>query len=164
MPGGRRYKGSMNLHVVLVQPLIPPNTGNIARLTAATRVKLHLIEPLGFELTDRYLKRAGLDYWPETQVNTYSSWETFLEDSHCKSEQLWLFSTHAACSYYEAAYKSGDYLVFGNETHGLAKEFHERYAERRVQIPMDNPKVRSLNLSTSVGIALYEARRQFAIT
>jgi tRNA (cytidine/uridine-2'-O-)-methyltransferase len=151
------------LNVVLVHPLIPQNTGSIARLTASTNVDLHLIEPLGFELSDRYLKRAGLDYWPEVKLFTHARWECFLEATHARAEQLWLLTKKADRSYHRASFSSGDYLVFGSETTGIPLELHECYAAQCLRIPMDNPNVRSLNLANAVGIVLYEARRQLGL-
>jgi tRNA (cytidine/uridine-2'-O-)-methyltransferase len=149
------------LRIVLVAPVIPQNTGSIARLTAATRSELHLIEPLGFELSDYYLRRAGLDYWPEVNLRVHADWKSFLAASDgCP---LWFFSTHAEKSYTGVAYGASDYLVFGSETKGLAPEFHECYRERMLRIPMDNPNVRSLNLSASASVVLYEARRQLGM-
>lgn len=150
------------LHVVLVEPDIPQNAGNIARLTAATYTKLHFIEPLGFELTDKYLKRAGLDYWPEVQLTVHASWEAFLQETGAKREQLWFFSTHATKPYSEATFLPGDYLVFGSETRGLSQFYHENYADRRLLIPFENLNVRSFNLANAAAISLYEARRQIA--
>lgn len=150
----------MSFNVVLVSPLIPQNTGTIARLTAATSCHLHLIEPLGFELTDKYLKRAGLDYWPEVKLTTHLDWESFLSATGAMASRLSFYTTHAEKPYYNQKFASGDFLVFGNEERGLSPELHERYAERRFTIPMDNPRVRSLNLSNAVSIVVYEGRRQ----
>lgn len=150
-------------NIVLVHPVIPQNTGSIARLTAAAGVELHLIEPLGFELSDRYLKRAGLDYWPYTSVHTHASWESFLLLENCSKEQLWFFSTKADLSSFAVQYSLNDYLVFGSETVGLPPSFHEQYAERRVCIPMENENIRSLNLANAAGIALFEAKRQLKL-
>ncbi len=147
-------------HIVLVAPLIPQNTGTIARLTAATRTKLHLIEPLGFELTDKYLKRAGLDYWPEVDLTVHKNWEAFLNDTRVTRERIWLLSKFASNAYHKVNYSEGDVLVFGNEEKGLAKVYHETYPDRLLKIPMENENVRSLNLSNAVSIVLYEARRQ----
>lgn len=148
------------LSIVLVEPLIPQNTGTIARVTAATGTHLHLIAPLGFELSDRYLKRAGLDYWPEVQLTVHDSWEEFLSASGYERDELWFFSTHGKGRYSDQRFSSAAAFIFGNEAKGLAPSFHERYADRMVRIPIDNPKVRSLNLSNAASIALYEARRQ----
>lgn len=152
----------MTLHVVLVHPDIPQNTGNIARLTAATYTPLHLIEPLGFEISDRQLKRAGLDYWPEVQLHQHKNWEAFLETTGCSEGKLWIFTTHATRCYTQARFQDEDFLVFGSETRGLPNNFHQRYEKRRLLIPMDNPRVRSLNLSSAAALVLYEARRQLS--
>ena len=151
------------LNVVLVHPLIPQNTGSIARLTAATRTMLHLIEPLGFELSDRYLKRAGLDYWPEVQLLVHADWPSFLQTTGAADNNLWLLTKKAAVSYHEAAYGADDYLVFGSETTGVPETLHHQYGGKRLRIPIDNPHVRSLNLANSVAIVLYEARRQLGL-
>lgn len=149
-------------NIVLYQPLIPQNTGSTARLAAATNSYLHLIEPLGFELTDRYLKRAGLDYWPEVKLTVHKSWERFLESTGCPADRLWLFTKHCSRSYLDACFAAGDFLLFGNEELGVSQELRAQYANRQLTIPMENQNVRSLNLATSVGIGLYEARRQVA--
>ncbi len=153
----------MCLNVVLVHPVIPQNTGSIARLTAATRVCLHLIHPLGFELSDRYLKRAGLDYWPEVLLETHQNWEEFLCRTKAREENIWLLTKKAPKAYHTARYSSGDFLVFGAETTGLPEELHQRYPAQRLRIPLDNPKIRSLNLANSVAVVLYEARRQLGL-
>ena len=149
--------------VVLVEPLIPQNTGSIARLTAANNTELHLIKPLGFELSDKYLKRAGLDYWPETNITVHDDWQSFLTVSGAQEEQLWLLTTKGQEGYHSMKYKAGDYLVFGNESKGLPESIHMRYPQRRIRIPMENPNVRSLNLSNATSIVLYEARRQLGL-
>lgn len=154
----------MPLHVVLVEPLIPQNTGSIARLTAATRTELHLVEPLGFELSDKYLKRAGLDYWPEVLLTVHRNWETCCSALLQEGRRMWFLSTHAESSYTAVSYAPDDILVFGNEERGLAPEYHERYAAHRLLIPMENPRVRSLNLANAVSIVLFEARRQLGLT
>ena len=151
---------TLPLRIVLVAPLIPQNTGTIARMCAATHTELHLIEPLGFELSDRYLKRAGLDYWPEVILFVHPTWSAFLEATGADESQLWLFSKHSETPYYAITFRAGDFLVFGNETAGLSPELHESYSTRRFLIPMENPNVRSLNLSNAAAIVLYEARRQ----
>lgn len=146
-------------HIVLVEPLIPQNTGNIARLCAATGSRLHLIEPLGFEVSDSRAKRAGLDYWPYVDWEVHSSWEAFLA---AEPRRCWFTSSHATRPYYEADFQDGDALVFGNESTGLGNEFRERYSDCFLLLPMDNPKVRSLNLGNTATALLYEARRQVA--
>lgn len=145
------------MNVVLCQPQIPPNTGNIARLCVATRTRLHLIRPLGFSTDDSQLKRAGLDYWQHLEIYYYDNWEDFLQAQ--PDANLHLYSKKARRPYTAVEYKDSDYLVFGSETQGLSGEMLERYAERLCTIPMWGP-TRSLNLSTSVGIVLYEALRQ----
>ena len=153
----------MKLNIVLVHPVIPQNTGNIGRLAAATNSELHLIEPLGFEITDARVKRAGLDYWPEIHLTCHKSWEHFLANTSAKPSQLWLLTKKATNSFYQAKFNAGDFLVFGAETVGLPQEIHDRYTTQRMRIPMENPNVRSLNLANSVSIVLYEARRQLGI-
>jgi tRNA (cytidine/uridine-2'-O-)-methyltransferase len=147
----------LSLNIVLYHPEIPGNTGNIARLCAATNTGLHLIRPLGFSLSDRYLKRAGLDYWPHVMLHTYDSLEE-LYGNYPKGRFFYL-STKAGKSYTGVRYKEDDFLVFGPETSGLPPNMLARNKRRAITIPMDGP-VRSLNLSTSAGIVLYEALRQ----
>lgn len=146
------------VEVALVEPEIPPNTGNVARTCAAANTPLHLVEPLGFRLTDRYLKRAGLDYWPYVDVTVHRSLEHFL--CHMKGRRLLFFSKKGCLDYDAFGYEPGDCLVFGSETQGLPAWLLEAHADRVLRIPMDSAHVRSLNLSTAVGIALFEARRQ----
>lgn len=142
------------LHIVLVEPQIPPNTGNVARLCAATGCRLHLVEPLGFSIDDRELKRAGLDYWDAIDVVLHRSLQAF---SSAWQAPLWLFSTRAQRSYVEAVYARGDGLVFGKETAGLPQALLDAMPDRGLRIPMRAGIVRSLNLSTCVGIATYAA-------
>jgi len=146
------------LHVVLVRPEIPQNTGSIARLAAATKSRLHLVGPLGFSLEDRYLKRAGLDYWPLVDLRTYPGWDDFVFDHREASFKF--FSTHASASYLKAGYKRGDYIVFGGETKGLGTDFIRERIEQTYRIPIFEPGVRSLNLANAVSIVAYEALRQ----
>jgi tRNA (cytidine/uridine-2'-O-)-methyltransferase len=146
------------LHIVLVEPEIPPNTGNVARLCAATGCALHLVEPLGFRIDDRELKRAGLDYWEKLDVVVHPSLEAFLETT--APLRRWFFSTRATRNYAEAAFASGDMLVFGKETKGLPADLMEREAAHALRIPMRTNSVRSVNLSTAVGIATYAALAQ----
>ena len=148
------------INIVLVEPLIPQNTGSIARLTAALYCNLHLIEPLGFSLDDRYLKRAGLDYWSEVKLHIHKDWQSFLSANNISTDQLWFFTTKAEKDMWNAEFKDGDYLVFGNESFGLNKTFHEQYSDRRIKIYQPNSNVRSQNLANSVSIGLYEAIRQ----
>lgn len=147
----------MALQIVLVNPEIPQNTGNIARTCAATGAELHLIEPLGFSLSDKYLKRAGLDYWGLMTYHVYPSLEDFLQ-KHPRA-RMHFASTKAPRSYCEAQYQDGDFLVFGCETRGLPENLLEKVYDRCVRIPM-RKEARSLNLSNSVAIVLYEALRQ----
>lgn len=144
-------------HVVLVQPEIPQNTGNIARTCAATGCALHLVRPLGFEISDKYLRRAGLDYWHLVNVEVHESLEAFL--AQYPAARLHLFTTKAKRTYTQAQYREGDFLVFGRETRGLDEEFLVQHPEECVRIPM-REEARSLNLSNSVAIAVYEALRQ----
>lgn len=147
--------GDPPLHIALVEPEIPPNTGNVARLCAATGCALHLVEPLGFRIDDRELKRAGLDYWHALGVVMHPSLDAFLErTAHL---QRWFFSTHATRTYANADFARGDMLVFGRETQGLPKALIAQYADRALRIPMREHGVRSINLSTAVGIATYGA-------
>ena len=145
--------------VVLVYPEIPPNTGNIARTCAATDVELHLIEPLGFELSDRYLKRAGLDYWPYVQLHLHPDWSTFCQHQEPRGGRRLGFSTSGKCSYIAFDYADNDWLIFGSESRGLPPEILAA-CDATLQIPMRGAVVRSLNLSVSVGIGLFEALRQ----
>ncbi len=145
------------LNIVLVNPEIPQNTGNIARTCAATGAMLHLIEPLGFSLSDKYLKRAGLDYWHLMKYRTYPNMEAFLQTY--PEARMHFASTKAPRGYHQAAYRDGDFLVFGCETRGLPENLLAKVYDRCVRIPM-RPEARSLNLSNSVAIVLYEALRQ----
>lgn len=148
------------LHIVLFQPEIPQNTGNIGRMCALTRSRLHLIHPLGFEITDRHLRRAGMDYWSALDVQHHDDWAAFRR-SPTAPARLWLFTTKAARSYWDVRYADGDGLVFGNEGHGAPDWLHAEIGDAgRVTIPHRNPELRSLNLSTAAGIAAYEALRQ----
>jgi tRNA (cytidine/uridine-2'-O-)-methyltransferase len=142
------------LHVVLVQPQIPPNTGNVARLCAATGCALHLVEPLGFSIADRDLKRAGLDYWDAVDLHLHASLDAFLA---AWTGPLWLLSTRAARSFAGAPYALGDALLFGKETAGLPQTLLDAHPERSLRVPMRTGPVRSLNLSTTVGIVTYAA-------
>ncbi|HUO06180.1 MAG TPA: tRNA (cytidine(34)-2'-O)-methyltransferase [Candidatus Binataceae bacterium] len=147
-----------NFHIVLVRPEIPQNTGSIARMAAATRSRLHLIGPLGYSLEDRYLKRAGLDYWPLVDLETYSGWDEF-EAAH-RDVSAKYFSARAQPSYLQARYSLGDYLFFGSETKGLGAEFLKSRTTATYCIPIFEPGVRSLNLASAAAIVVYEALRQ----
>lgn len=146
------------MQVVLVAPEIPPNTGNIARTCAATHSGLHLIEPLGFEISDRYLKRAGVDYWDLVEVHTHGSWDQ-LPDAMRQPSRLHLYTSHGGERYDQVMYGPDDVLVFGQESRGLPAWLLDAYPERVRTIPM-LPGVRSLNLSNAVAIVVYEAWRQ----
>ncbi len=146
------------LNVVLVRPEIPQNTGSIARLTAAVRVRLHLVGPLGFSLADRYLRRAGLDYWPMVDLRTYVNAEAFF--SAHPAGPFKLFSARAPHSYIQAQFAPGDFLLFGSETKGLGRTILSSGIGPAYRIPIFEPGVRSLNLSNAVSIVVYEALRQ----
>ncbi|NEQ70183.1 MAG: tRNA (cytidine(34)-2'-O)-methyltransferase [Symploca sp. SIO1B1] len=147
------------VRVVLVHPQIPPNTGNIARTCAAMTTELHLVGPIGFELSDRYLKRAGLDYWSYVTLHYHDSLQEF-NHIHQKQGGRWIgFSTGGKCSYVKFQFQKDDWLLFGSETTGLPAQVLDA-CDRVVYIPMSQSGVRSLNLSVSVAIGLLEARRQ----
>jgi len=146
------------MHVVLYQPEIPPNTGSIARLCAATKTTLHLIAPLGFKIDDKHVKRAGLDYWKFVDLVLHDSWDGFL--NRYGAQPMLFFSKKAERSYTLAPYREGDFLVFGPETRGLPEELLAANQERAYVIPMMGQGVRSLNLSNAVSIVLYEGLRQ----
>jgi tRNA (cytidine/uridine-2'-O-)-methyltransferase len=152
--------------VVLFQPQIPPNTGNIARTCAATQTPLHLIGPLGFEITDRYLKRAGLDYWPAVDLHHHLSWEAFQafqEESPSEPPSRLLgFTTRGEHNYSRFTFQPNDRLLFGRETTGLP-DFALEACNETLFIPIDYSHVRSLNLSVSVAVGLFEARRQLGL-
>lgn len=148
--------------VVLIEPQIPPNTGNIARTCAATGTPLHLVGPLGFQIDDRYLKRAGLDYWPYVDWHYHESLETFQTVRHEQKGRSIGFSTRGQCSYVKFSFQTDDYLLFGSETTGLSVEVLEA-CDATVYIPMAQPRVRSLNLSVSAALGLFEARRQLGL-
>jgi tRNA (cytidine/uridine-2'-O-)-methyltransferase len=146
------------LHVALYEPEIPPNTGNIARLCAASDATLHLIGRLGFRLDDKSLMRAGLDYWPLIQCRRHATLAEF--EAELAGNRLFFFSARASRHYTQIEYRPGDCLLFGGESHGLPSDLLERNKDRALLIPMPGEKIRSLNLATAVGIALYEALRQ----
>ncbi|MCD4713780.1 MAG: tRNA (uridine(34)/cytosine(34)/5-carboxymethylaminomethyluridine(34)-2'-O)-methyltransferase TrmL [Clostridiales bacterium] len=149
----------MGINIVLYQPEIPPNTGNIARSCAITGSRLHLIKPLGFSIDDKHVKRAGLDYWAFLDLEVHESEEAFFEKyGH---EKLYFATTKANKYYDEFEFEDNCFIVFGKETSGLPAHIHEKYAETRFKIPMKKDEhLRSLNLSNSVAIILYEALRQ----
>jgi tRNA (cytidine/uridine-2'-O-)-methyltransferase len=148
-----------DLHVVLVEPEIHWNTGNAGRTCLAAGAQLHLVEPLGFSLGDRELRRAGLDYWQRVAPRVWPSWEE-LEAALPEIGEPYFFSAEAERPFWEIAYPPRVALVFGRESVGLPREIRERYGDRLVGIPMIDPELRSLNLSTSVGLGLYEVLRQ----
>ena len=145
------------VNIVLVEPEIPMNTGNIARTCAATRSRLHLIEPLGFSISEKAVKRAGLDYWSMVDITTYPSLDAFFA-AH-PDPDLWLATTKAPRDYTQARFRPDCWLFFGKETAGLPRDLRERYYDRCIRIPM-RPDARSLNLANSVAVLTYEALRQ----
>lgn len=148
------------LNIVLVEPEIPQNTGNVARTCAATGSRLHLVRPFGFEITDKHLKRAGLDYWHLVEIFYYDSFREVL-DKFSPSHNFWFFSTKAAKIYSDARYRDGDFLVFGKETKGLDEKLLAAHYENCVRLPMTDES-RSLNLGNSVCAGVYEALRQLS--
>ncbi|AGA69080.1 putative rRNA methylase SpoU family [Desulfitobacterium dichloroeliminans LMG P-21439] len=146
------------LNIVLVEPEIPPNTGNVARLCAATGATLHLVKPLGFEISDKQLKRAGLDYWHLLDICLYENFAEFEEKN--PDGPRYLATTKAKCLHTEIQYEQGGYFLFGKETKGLAPEILERYPDGAIRLPM-REEARSLNLSNSVAVVVYEALRQW---
>ena len=151
------HKNTRRLHIVLVEPEIPQNTGNIARTCAATGAVLHLIEPLGFEISDRYLKRAGLDYWQYLDLHIHPNLEDFFEKN---SGTYYFFTTKGKKNYTQVNYEGDVFLFFGKETKGLPESLLRENQESSVRLPM-LPQIRSLNLSNSVAIAVYEVLRQW---
>lgn len=149
--------GDRALHLILVHPEIPGNTGNIGRLCAGANVWLHLVEPLGFELDNRYLKRAGLDYWPHVRLSVHPDLDAALEPF--PRERIFVFTKKAESSFSDVRYPLGSVLVFGRETKGLDSDVIQAWQDRCVRIPTTD-KVRSLNLSNACAVALYEALRQ----
>ena len=147
------------VNIVLVEPEIPQNCGNIARTCAATGCTLHLIRPLGFDISEKAVRRAGLDYWHMVDVRDYDNLDDFFSKNDVR--QMWCLSTKAPRSYTEASYTDGCYLFFGKETKGLPEDFLEEHRESCVRIPMRS-QARSLNLSNSVAITVYEALRQLS--
>ncbi len=147
-------------HIVLVHPEIPPNTGNIIRLAANTGCSLHLIEPLGFSMDDKHMRRAGLDYHEYAELKRHANWQAFLDDQQPTPERLFALTTKGTRLAHQAAFKTGDYLVFGSETQGLAPALRDTFLpEQRLKLPM-LPTQRSLNLSNAVAVTVYEAWRQ----
>lgn len=147
------------LHIVLINPEIPFNTGNIGRSCVATGTRLHLVGKLGFKIESKEIRRSGLDYWPNLDWRRYESWEDFLSVNQPSPEQLFFMSTKGETPYWDAQFQDGSYLCFGAESCGLPASFYTQYKNRLFTIPMTGP-VRSLNLSASAAITLFEALRQ----
>jgi tRNA (cytidine/uridine-2'-O-)-methyltransferase len=147
------------MNIVLVEPEIPPNTGNVARLCAATKTRLHLVEPFGFKLDDTQLKRAGMDYWQHVEWHRWPNWPAFQQQLP-PAARLWFVESHGPKIYSEVQFLPDDYLVFGRETAGLPKSLLEDNRAHWLRIPMFNPEARSLNLSNCVALVLFEALRQ----
>jgi tRNA (cytidine/uridine-2'-O-)-methyltransferase len=148
----------LSLNIVLFQPEIPQNTGNIARTCVLTGSRLHLIKPLGFSLDEKHLRRAGLDYWPYLDLTLYDSYEELRENY--KNGRFYFSTTHGKNYYHDVEYKDGDFIVFGRETCGLPDYIREENSENCIRVPMINTSTRSLNLSNTVAIVAYEALRQ----
>lgn len=147
------------LKLALIQPQIAPNTGNIARLCVATGTPLHLVRPLGFVLSDRQVRRSAMDYWDRLQLTVHDDEDAFRAAAEVAGGRLWLFTSKATRSHWDADFSDGDWLVFGSETHGLSRAWLDRYPEQTVRIPQV-PEERCLNLATAAGIGLYEAMRR----
>ena len=147
------------MNVVLIEPEIPPNTGNVARLCAATNTTLHLVGPLGFQLDDKRLKRAGMDYWQHVRCTPWRDWPSFERELNPQS-RLWFIEKGGGSSYASARFERDDYLVFGRETVGIPRPLLEAHRDRWLRIPMFHSQARSLNLSNCVALVLYEALRQ----
>lgn len=147
-------------NIVLFEPEIPQNTGSIGRMCVSTDTRLHLIKPLGFELTDKYLKRAGMDYWQYIDLNIYENWENFLAKNP-ENIKLYFFTTKTERSFWECPYEEDAYLVFGSESKGLNEYLYTKYEDNQYTIPMTGKFHRSLNLACSAGIVLYEGLRRF---
>jgi tRNA (cytidine/uridine-2'-O-)-methyltransferase len=147
-------------NIVLVEPEIPHNAGAAGRLALATGSTLHLIEPLGFSLEDKYVRRTGLDYWQEVKLRVWKNWDEFLTETGETSADFWYLSTKAHTTHWQANFRPGDYLIFGRETKGLPEDIVRNAREHALRIPMEPGSTRSLNLATAVAIVLYEAIRQ----
>ena len=153
---------SLPLHLVLLHPEIPHNTGAIGRLCVDLDCPLHLVRPLGFALTSAWVKRAGLDYWVHLDLRLHDNWDAFLAAT--RPGRLFLASTRGRHSLYDCRFAAGDALVFGNESAGLPDDFYTRYGDDLFRIPMPGPHARSLNLANAAAVAAYEALRQLSIT
>ena len=149
-------------NIVLVSPEIPQNTGNIGRLAVSTGTRLHLIKPLGFTFEDKYMKRAGMDYWKHLDVTVYENWKDFTDKNI--DATMYFMTTKSERSFWTCPYEEGAYLVYGNEGHGLPPEFYELYEERMYTIPMTGEFSRSLNIANSVAVTLYEGIRKNSTT
>lgn len=151
----------MSLHIVFVEPEIPPNTGNIARTCAATDTVLHLVEPLGFKIDDKSLKRAGLDYWPYVKLEIHDSLDAFMTKYGNEDRRLFLATTKGGHIYTEPEYRDEDMFLFGKETRGLPENFIKEHEDTAIRIPMsEDTRLRSFNLANSANIILFEALRQ----
>lgn len=150
------------IHIVLVHPEIPHNTGAIGRVCVGLGCPLHLIRPLGFHLSEQYIKRAGLDYWEHLELRVHDNWLSFLDD--VKPPRVFFLSTRGKKSLYDCEFASGDAFAFGSESCGLPKDFYERYSDQLFKIPMPGEHARSINLANAVSIAAYEAYRQISST
>ena len=148
----------MAFHIVLIEPEIHTNTGNIGRLALGTGCNLHLVKPYGFEITDKRLKRAGLDYWQHLNIREYENQKEFFE-SH-KEEKMMFFSSHGTKDYWDGVYTEDTFLIFGKESSGLSNEILEKHSHEIFKIPLYSPHVRSLNLANAVAITVYEGLRQ----
>jgi tRNA (cytidine/uridine-2'-O-)-methyltransferase len=151
----------LNFNIVLVEPQIPNNTGNIGRLCVATKSRLHLVHPLGFEITDSRVKRAGLDYWPDLEICHHDNFEAWVKTINPESA-IYFFSARAEKSFYKVDLKAGDYLIFGKEAEGLTSEIIDQFKENIVKIPFPG-KVRSFNLANAVSMVLGEGMRQLGV-
>lgn len=168
----RYQNGAMNFsksfpkptfRIVLIEPEIPQNTGNIGRTCVATNCELHIVGKMGFEINDKNLKRAGLDYWPHLSFFRHSTLEDWLKGVE-NTDRFWLFTTKTQRTYFDPHYQVGDWFVFGKETKGLAPDFLARFPSQAVTIPMIGEGARSLNLATSVAVAAYEGVRQLSLS
>lgn len=148
----------VKFNIVLVRPEIPQNTGNIGRLCVNTGCRLHLVKPLGYSLDDKYVKRAGMDYWPHLDLSVYEDWEDFLARN--PEAEMYFFSTKTERVFWDCPYAPGGFLVFGNEGHGLPPDFYEKYHDRLYTIPMTGAHCRSLNLSNAAAVVTYEGLRK----
>ena len=148
------------IHIVLVHPQIPHNTGAIGRLCVGMQARLHLIEPCGFSLSEKAVRRSGLDYWQFLDLHTHPSWDAFLET--CQPTSMVFLSTRGTRNLYDVSFRAACWLVFGNETHGLPDPLYSRYAQDLIRIPQPGPHARSINLANAVAITAYEAYRQIS--